>query len=259
MRLKIVKIISISIFRRISIGELEQNRFDTCGSGFNWYKRQSEIDNNRQSRHIPLTVKMFSVVFASLVSVALAGVVSYPDQYSGKPTPPPVTPEPYNPSAPAYNPSAPAYNPSAPAYNPPTPAYNSPTPVAPAYNPSAPAYNPSAPTYNPSTPAPAPYGGGGYDQQTCKTYYETIQVDKCERYNEKVCYTTQEEKCDDVPGQNCNGIVTSYQTRQCFNVTELKCRLQESIQYETVQAVFTVQKCHTVTGLLIFFMFLVLF
>jgi hypothetical protein len=72
-------------------------------------------------------------------------------------------------------------------------------------------------------------------------------VDKCERYNEKVCYTTQEEKCDDVPDQNCNGIVTSYQTRQCFNVTELKCRLQESIQYETVQAVFTVQKCHTVT------------
>jgi hypothetical protein len=79
----------------------------------------------------------------------------------------------------------------------------------------------------------------------------SFQVDKCERYNEKVCYTTQQETCTDVSDQNCNAIVSSYQVRQCFNVTELKCRLQETITYETVQAVFTVQKCHTVTGLLL--------
>ncbi len=76
-----------------------------------------------------------------------------------------------------------------------------------------------------------------------------MQVDKCERYNEKVCYTTQQEDCSDVSDKNCNAIVSSYQNRQCFNVTELKCRLQEAVTYETVQAVFTVQKCHTVTGL----------
>jgi len=101
--------------------------------------------------------------------------------------------------------------------------------------------------------SPAPYGvQPSYEEkkeygQNCKTYYETIQVDKCERYNEKVCYTNQHETCQDVADQNCNGIVTSSEARQCFNVTELKCRLQENVQYESVQAVFTVQKCHTIT------------
>jgi len=87
--------------------------------------------------------------------------------------------------------------------------------------------------------------GGNY-QQNCKTYYETVQEDKCEKYNEKVCYTTQIENCKDVPDQSCTHAITSSQERQCFNVTELKCRLQEDVQYETVQAVFTVQKCHNV-------------
>lgn len=52
----------------------------------------------------------------------------------------------------------------------------------------------------------------------------------------------------DVPDQACTAIITSSQERKCFNVTELRCRLQEDIQYETVQAVFTVQKCQTVPG-----------
>lgn len=99
---------------------------------------------------------------------------------------------------------------------------------------------------SPSAAAPG-YGAAGSYGQKCKTYYETIQVDKCERYTEKVCYTTQQEACTDVPDQNCRAITSSQQVRQCFNVTELKCGLKEDIQYETVQAVFTVQKCHTVT------------
>jgi len=62
-----------------------------------------------------------------------------------------------------------------------------------------------------------------------------------------VCYTNQQESCTDVVDQNCRAITSSQQIRQCFNVTELKCGLKEDVQYETVQAVFTVQKCHTVT------------
>lgn len=59
-----------------------------------------------------------------------------------------------------------------------------------------------------------------------------------------------QETCKDVPDQACTTVVSSFQERKCFNVTELKCRLQEDVQYETVQAVFTVQKCQTVPGML---------
>ena len=59
-----------------------------------------------------------------------------------------------------------------------------------------------------------------------------------------------QETCKDVPDQACTTIISSVQERKCFNVTELKCRLQEDVQYETVQAVFTVQKCQTVPGML---------
>ena len=107
------------------------------------------------------------------------------------------------------------------------------TPVPTTYTTSKSAYGP-----------PATYG----EQQTCQTYNETIQVDKCENYTDKVCYTTQQETCKDVEDQNCNAIVSISQNRVCSNVTELKCRLQEDIQYETVQAVFTVQKCRVVYG-----------
>merc|ERR1719259_380527 len=40
---------------------------------------------------------------------------------------------------------------------------------------------------------------------------------------------------------------TSRQERKCHDVNELLCSLKESVQHEEIPAVFTVQKCHTVT------------
>jgi hypothetical protein len=82
----------------------------------------------------------------------------------------------------------------------------------------------------------------------CTPYEETVYVDRCEHYNEQVCYTTHQEQCEDVHDQNCRAIVSGAQTRKCFNVTELICGLKEEVQYEVVNAVFTVQKCHKVSG-----------
>ena len=181
------------------------------------------------SKYISLIMQYF--VLSLCVAVACAGPMTYSE--GGYATPPPPT------VMPSYYPQ-------------PTPSSYNPQPTLPPYNP-----QPSPSPYNPPPtqsygvqPTAAPYGAqpSSYGQPNCKTYYETIQVDKCERYSEKVCYTNQHETCSDVADQNCNGIVTSSEARQCFNVTELKCRLQENVQYETVQAVFTVQKCHTVTG-----------
>jgi len=89
------------------------------------------------------------------------------------------------------------------------------------------------------------YGGDEYETK-CTPYYETVHVERCEDYEDKVCYTSQQESCQDVMGENCRAITASRQVRQCSNVTELLCGLKETIQYDIVQAVFTVQKCRKV-------------
>merc|ERR1711970_785797 len=83
-------------------------------------------------------------------------------------------------------------------------------------------------------------GHGGYEGGHGGGYESSENEDK-------VCYTTQQENCEDVGGENCRAIISSRQVRQCHNVTELLCGLKETIQYDIVQAVFTVQKCHQVT------------
>jgi hypothetical protein len=93
------------------------------------------------------------------------------------------------------------------------------------------------------------YGEGkSYAQETkCTPYYDTTYEDKCIAYNERVCTTHQQEACHDVPGENCRALVTSKQVRKCFDVTELLCSLKEDVQYEVIQATYTVQKCQRVT------------
>jgi len=86
---------------------------------------------------------------------------------------------------------------------------------------------------------------GAYETK-CVPYYETSYVERCEHYEDEVCYTTHTESCVDVEGENCRAIVSSKHVRQCINVTELICGLKETIHYDVVQAVFTVQKCHKV-------------
>merc|ERR1712025_819183 len=74
----------------------------------------------------------------------------------------------------------------------------------------------------------------------------TKYKEKCEDYQEKVCYTTHKERCEDVMGKKCKAIKSSKHERKCYDVTELLCSLKEDVQYEEIPAVFTVQKCHNV-------------
>merc|ERR1719414_803507 len=89
--------------------------------------------------------------------------------------------------------------------------------------------------------------GDNYDGnsgQKCYPTYETKYIEQCESYDEKVCYTSHSEQCKDVAGKKCKAIHTSQQERKCFDVNELLCALKETVQYEEIPAVFTVQKCH---------------
>merc|ERR1712141_597388 len=45
-------------------------------------------------------------------------------------------------------------------------------------------------------------------------------------------------------GKKCKAIHTTKQDRKCFDINELLCSLKETVQYEEIPAVFTVQKCH---------------
>jgi len=88
--------------------------------------------------------------------------------------------------------------------------------------------------------------GGDYGEK-CYPTYETKYKEQCEDYHEKVCYTTHNEQCKDVMGKKCKAIQSSKHERKCYDVSELLCSLKESVQYEEIPAVFTVQKCGTVT------------
>lgn len=109
-----------------------------------------------------------------------------------------------------------------------------------------PEYKPPGTYDNPTYDEPPTYEADKYKTK-CSTYYETEYKEKCEPYQDKICYTTQEEDCVDLDGRMCKAIVSTKQERQCVNVTELICHLRESVQYEVVQAVFSVQKCYRAT------------
>merc|ERR1712038_2087163 len=91
------------------------------------------------------------------------------------------------------------------------------------------------------------YGNSDDYGEKCYPTLETKYRKQCEDYTEKVCYTTHEEKCQDVASKRCKAIKTSKHERKCHDVSELLCSLKESVQHEEIPAVFTVQKCHTVT------------
>merc|ERR1719209_645960 len=89
--------------------------------------------------------------------------------------------------------------------------------------------------------------GDEYGGQKCYPTFETKYKEQCEDYHEKVCYTTQKEKCKDVNGKKCKAIASSKHERKCHDVSELLCSLKENVHYEEIPAVFTVQKCHKAT------------
>jgi hypothetical protein len=126
---------------------------------------------------------------------------------------------------------------------------------------------PSASTSSYSAPAAAASASDGYQMATdsyaakddgygakvqCTPYFDTVFTEQCEDYSDRVCRTNHKEDCRDIPDKNCRAVVSSRQVRKCFNVTELVCKLREDVKYEVVQVGFTVQKCHKVSGELIF-------
>merc|ERR1712210_105988 len=87
------------------------------------------------------------------------------------------------------------------------------------------------------------YGG----KVTCTPYFDTVFQEYCESYFDRVCRTTHQEKCVDVPDQNCRAVMTNQQKRKCFEVDEVVCKLREDVKYQTWEVGFTVQKCSKVT------------
>jgi hypothetical protein len=117
----------------------------------------------------------------------------------------------------------------------------------------------------PGQPTYAPPGGGvtgntayniqdqdktvGFDffhagkKDDCTPVEKIVYVDQCDPYVERVCFTQQQESCGPVTEENCTALVERNEDRICFNVTELRCQLQEVVTYDTVSESFNVQRC----------------
>merc|ERR1711971_423508 len=85
------------------------------------------------------------------------------------------------------------------------------------------------------------------DKDDCHPVERTVYKDECLPYIEKTCYTQQVEQCKDVYEKNCTSVIDESEHRECFDVTELICKLVENIQYEMVDETYTVQRCTRVT------------
>merc|ERR1712096_276874 len=72
------------------------------------------------------------------------------------------------------------------------------------------------------------------DKDDCHPVERTVYKDECLPYIEKTCYTQQVEQCKDVYEKNCTSVIDESEHRECFDVTELICKLVENIQYEMV-------------------------
>jgi len=90
--------------------------------------------------------------------------------------------------------------------------------------------------------------GNGYGRRPVRCHeVERVRFeDKCVDYEEKTCYTQNEENCVYKPFQNCSGVIETKVQRKCFDVKELICGLKESVDYFTLQEDYQVQLCAVV-------------
>merc|ERR1712193_326352 len=79
----------------------------------------------------------------------------------------------------------------------------------------------------------------------CHWEQKTTFQDRCEDYDEKTCWTQNEEQCSSYLVTTCTPVVNTGVDRRCFNVTELICELVESVHYRQVEENFHVQSCYT--------------
>merc|ERR1711970_484754 len=75
--------------------------------------------------------------------------------------------------------------------------------------------------------------GGTYQPPIDQDYYSPNEIYKI--------------KDKDVYEKNCTSVIEESEHRECFDVTELVCKLVENIQYEMVDETYTVQRCTRVT------------
>ena len=81
----------------------------------------------------------------------------------------------------------------------------------------------------------------------CFPRYETKYKKKCEKYEEKHCYTKHEEACDYVTFQNCALVPKETHERKCETVNEQICHLKKTYESRQVIDYVPKQKCHRST------------
>ena len=78
----------------------------------------------------------------------------------------------------------------------------------------------------------------------CFPRFEIKYKEKCEKYEEKHCYTKHEEKCDTTTFQNCALVPQQNHERKCETVNEQICHLKKTYKSEPVVDYVPKQKCH---------------
>ena len=88
----------------------------------------------------------------------------------------------------------------------------------------------------------------GYGQRKvpCHDEEQVKFETECVDYVEETCYTQNNETCKYEKFKNCTGVIEAKMERQCFDVHELVCGLQEKLEYFTLQEDYQVQLCSVV-------------
>jgi len=65
----------------------------------------------------------------------------------------------------------------------------------------------------------------------CYPVERTVYQEEMVPYTQQTCITRQQTDCQDVVADNCEAVVEEVEDRNCFNVTENICQMEESVEY----------------------------
>ena len=88
--------------------------------------------------------------------------------------------------------------------------------------------------------------GYGDNPVSCHDEEKVSFVEKCEPYQENICYSQVQEICRTQQLNDCVSVIQTEVERQCFNVSELVCNLRENIDFFLVREEYLVQVCFVV-------------
>lgn len=78
---------------------------------------------------------------------------------------------------------------------------------------------------------------------SCRKVEKVVQVEECEPYTVKTCWTEAKQECLFQPVRNCTGVVRTQAQQVCYDVEDTVCALVESVALHQVEEMYQEQEC----------------